>query len=154
MEVNFEAFKQDEALSIPEVDYSLDEIQENIKKYVTNFNGFKSKEDYLKVKKELLNYNLNNYEITCILNFLPGTLEEAIALIPSLKNSLKKQELNEIIDLLNKQNYSFLYFNTKLNRPGSSFTHSPGGSILRVGFKISLNFNFNFLNSFIISFLL
>lgn len=101
-ELNFEVFKPSNAISIPEVFYGINtnEIQKDISNYVKNFKNFSTKQDFLKVKKKLLKYNLNNFEISCLLNLLPGTVEEALALIPCLKKSLKEDELKEIIDFL------------------------------------------------------
>ncbi|GBB98417.1 hypothetical protein RclHR1_03220010 [Rhizophagus clarus] len=70
--------------------------------YCKTFRTFKDRETVQEIRRTLSKYELHEYEVSQLINLVPGSVEEAITFIPSLKLKFSREKIDEIIEDVNE----------------------------------------------------
>jgi len=102
-------FNNASTLSIAEIDlilqvktnessYKTNPIFEKTYDYVKRFNQFSKKEEVMQIRSVFENSKLTDFECSALWNLCPENVEEAKALIPSLKRLENDEELQTLLN--------------------------------------------------------
>ncbi|RGB39924.1 HRDC-like protein [Rhizophagus diaphanus] len=70
--------------------------------YCKTYRTFKDKETVQEIRRTLNKYELHEYEVSQLINLIPGSVEEALSYIPSLRSKFSNEKINEIIEDVNE----------------------------------------------------
>ena len=82
------------------------EMKESCKKgikYAENYAKIKNKETIISIRSTLTAYNFSAVEIVYMMDLCPESAEEAKSLIPSLSNKFSDQDLQSLIDEIQRK---------------------------------------------------
>eukprot|EP00347_Sterkiella_histriomuscorum_P022567 403337994 len=79
-----------------------DEMQRKTEQYVNKFNIFEQKDKVMVIRAEMQKFNeIPEIELILLWNLAPGSYEEAVTLIPQLKDR-PEDAINHLIEFINK----------------------------------------------------
>eukprot|EP00197_Chlamydomonas_leiostraca_P014734 CAMPEP_0202869332 /NCGR_PEP_ID=MMETSP1391-20130828/12397_1 /ASSEMBLY_ACC=CAM_ASM_000867 /TAXON_ID=1034604 /ORGANISM="Chlamydomonas leiostraca, Strain SAG 11-49" /LENGTH=140 /DNA_ID=CAMNT_0049549643 /DNA_START=8 /DNA_END=430 /DNA_ORIENTATION=+ len=73
-------------------------VVKKTKDYVDKFAQTRNEENMKRLREELANKGLKDFELALISNLMPETADEAMALIPTLKERFTEEQLTPVID--------------------------------------------------------